>query len=416
MEHLVPADHLLAVLLHDRQQPPVEVRLQRVRVGEVVLLHERRDAFVRHPLLAFVLVAADVEVGVREERGHLAEEPVEELVDLFARRIERGLHDSPRALDAVRPRRAAELGMADEPAGGVPRNVELGHHADAAVGRVGDELFHLRLREEVPVRSLLVQRRIALGFDPEALVLRQVQVQDVELHRRHEIEVPLHDVHRHPVPRDVDEQPAPAEPRRVLNRDGRQIPAAAIGRGELEHRLEAAQRADDGGRPKRRAIGRHFECVALVLVGRRNRRTRAVADDREPRLRRVGRQLSRDLETRLARQAHERSWRRRDADDRRRCRWRQSGTTRRRQAGPIRIARSTEQAGDSRPSNASQRRRVPTTGRHRQSLTGRNGTIASTALHLRGRPAGRPKYVTGSGAAGRAEAQPHVPPRQDRPG
>src|ERR1051325_1161659 len=138
LQDLVPADHLLSVFLKDLQQARVEVSLQGVVVLDPFLLHEILDRGIAVPLLAFVFVAADMQVLVREERGHLAEKSVEKLVDLFARRIESGLEDSRTAFDRVWTRRAAELRVADKPARAVAGYVKLRHHANAAVARVGD--------------------------------------------------------------------------------------------------------------------------------------------------------------------------------------------------------------------------------------------------------------------------------------
>src|SRR5205085_440077 len=120
-----------------------------------------------------VLVAADVHVGVGEERGHLAEEGVEKLVDLLARGIERGFKDSGPSFNRVRPRRAAEFGVADEPTRAVARHVELGHDAYAALARVGDYLARLRLRVEESVGAEARETRKIFTLDAEALIFRE---------------------------------------------------------------------------------------------------------------------------------------------------------------------------------------------------------------------------------------------------
>ena len=53
--------------------------------------------------------------------------------------------------------------------------------------------------------------------DAEALVIAQVPVEDVQLHRRHAVQRALDLAHRLEVAAHVDHQPAPAEARRVLN-------------------------------------------------------------------------------------------------------------------------------------------------------------------------------------------------------
>src|SRR5262249_53241502 len=140
LQDLIPADHLLLMLLQNLQQARVEVRLQSMIVLDALLLHESLNRGIAIPLLAFVLVAADVQVLVREERRHLTQKRVEKFVDLLTCRIESRLEDAGPALDRVWTRRAAELRITDEPARAVSGNIKLRHHANAAIASIRDEL------------------------------------------------------------------------------------------------------------------------------------------------------------------------------------------------------------------------------------------------------------------------------------
>ena len=154
-----------------------------------MLAHEGLNAQIPVPLLALVLVAADVHVRVWEECGHLAEESVEELVDLLARWVERGFKDSGPSFYTIRPRRTSQLRVADEPTRRVARHVELGHDAYAALARVGDYLARLRLRVEEAVGAEACETRKFFALDAEALIFREVPVKDVELDGGHRVEV-----------------------------------------------------------------------------------------------------------------------------------------------------------------------------------------------------------------------------------
>ena len=85
------------------------------------------------------LVAPDVEVGVGEEARHLAEEAVEEAVDLFS--------GGSRAGSMIPHSRSIAYGPGIEASSGWPTNQLVvwpgmsnsGYHADAAVRRVGDD-------------------------------------------------------------------------------------------------------------------------------------------------------------------------------------------------------------------------------------------------------------------------------------
>ena len=161
---------------------------------------EGLDPRVTVPRAAVDLVAAHVQVRVGEQRGHLADEAVEERVELLARGIHAMVVEAELALDLVRPGRARQLGMSDEPAPRVARHVELRHDADAAVARVLEDLARFLGRVEVPVRAQAVKPREARALDAEPLVLGQVPVQDVELHRGHAVQVALDHLWRLPVP------------------------------------------------------------------------------------------------------------------------------------------------------------------------------------------------------------------------
>ena len=75
------------------------------------------------------------------------------------------------------------------------------------------------------------------ALDPEALVVREVQVQDVELHDGHRVEVAQDDLDRLPVARHVDHEPTPREPRLVLDRDGWKEPPVLVAAEELKEGL-----------------------------------------------------------------------------------------------------------------------------------------------------------------------------------
>ncbi len=156
-----------------------EIRLQVMIVLDAMVAHEGLNVRGFLPLLAVHFVAADVEECVREERGHFADEAVEKLVGCLARGIHGGIEDTEFSLDGVRAGAAGERRVSDEPTSGMAGHVEFRNHADAAVARVGDHVADLVLRVVVAVRALLLQLWIALAFNAEALVVREMPVEDV---------------------------------------------------------------------------------------------------------------------------------------------------------------------------------------------------------------------------------------------
>ncbi len=282
MEDLVPAHHPLAETGEDGGEPAIEVGLERGVVLEALGPHERLDRSALLPLRPLDLVAADVPVGVGKERRHLGDEVFEEPVGLLPRGIEGRREDAEPALDRERPRRAGVGGITREPRGRMARHVELRHHPDPAVAGVGHDLADLLLGIEEPVGALLLEQRETPALHPEALVLGEVPVEDVELDRGHSVELPLDRLGRLPVPADVDQETAPGEAGPVGDADGGNPPPGRVALHQLEHGLEAAERADGGRRLERRSTGLDLEHVALVFGRRLNRLARALDRDGEP--------------------------------------------------------------------------------------------------------------------------------------
>ena len=233
---------------------------------ELVLAHEPLDPRVRVPVrLAAHLVAADVDERIGEQPRHLAEEVGEELVDLLARRIHRRVVNAVLARESIRTGSAAKLGIRDEPARAVSRQVELGNDANAAVGGVGNDLLDVGLRVVAAPRAVLVQLRKEPALDAEALIVAQVQMQHVQLHGRHRIEVPQDHRLRHPVAYGVDHQPAPWIARAVLDRDHGQADGAVGPLDELQDGLETAQHSEGRLRGEGELVRAHRQRVRLVL-------------------------------------------------------------------------------------------------------------------------------------------------------
>src|SRR5271156_187691 len=98
-----------------------------------MLVHVLLDPGVCVPLLAVAFVAANMEVRVRKESRHFAYKAIEKLVRTFTRGVHRGVEYAPFSLDNIWAFTACEIGIPDEPGGGVTGHIELRNHADAAV-------------------------------------------------------------------------------------------------------------------------------------------------------------------------------------------------------------------------------------------------------------------------------------------
>src|ERR1019366_3729136 len=89
---------------------------------------------------------------------------------------------------------AGKLGISDEPRPAVAGDVELGHHADAAIMRVCNEVANLVLRVKHPVGAHSRKLGKDLALDTETLVVGKMPVQDIHLHCSHAVEVALEHV------------------------------------------------------------------------------------------------------------------------------------------------------------------------------------------------------------------------------
>src|SRR6476646_9424570 len=107
--------------------------------------------------------------------------------------------------------------MSNEPASAVSRDIKFGYDANATLTSVLDNFFRLLLRIKLTIRAHLMQLRKLLTFNPKPLVLRQMPMEDVELHSRHCIEISLQDLWRFVMSTNVNQQTTPAKARLVLH-------------------------------------------------------------------------------------------------------------------------------------------------------------------------------------------------------
>ena len=211
------------------------------------------------------LIAADVKILIREESGHFAQDPFQEVVKFGTR----GVHDrggnSPGTQNLNRAGCRSELGIGGEPALGVPRYVELRHYADAAVTGVFDNSADFPLGVEKAVRAELVKPGRDIRFHAEALIVGQVPVEDVELYRGHTVEITADDVEGHEVAGGVEQKSAPREAGLIGDANGRHGPAGFVAGDELEKGLHGVQGAQGVGSGCDRLAGVDCELIAFVL-------------------------------------------------------------------------------------------------------------------------------------------------------
>ena len=220
MQHLIPTHHDLPVFTHDLLQALIEIGLQIAVVLHAVSPNEFLDFRIRVPRLVGHFIAANVKVSVGEEARHFPNKLVEELIGP----VPRGIHDGIGVRDPARPVRAGHTGkfrITGHPGAAVSGHVEFWNHADPAVARIGHEVADLGLRVVLSLRAQLLQLGKALALDAETLIVGKMPVQDIHLHRRHSVEVPLQYFDGDEMAADVNQQATPGKARLILNGDHR---------------------------------------------------------------------------------------------------------------------------------------------------------------------------------------------------
>mmetsp|Transcript_21616 Transcript_21616/g.56376 ORF Transcript_21616/g.56376 Transcript_21616/m.56376 type:complete len:484 (+) Transcript_21616:507-1958(+) len=233
--------------------------------------HPRLDLWITFPAVVCYLVATAVINARAECRGNFGGDRRDHVKCVVARRIE-GCH----ALW-----RRAQRSVAGAPRLGVTRRVQLGDDLDPAIARV------LRERRKIAEGVLLGRSerpgcrelRVRLGRNWKALIISEMQVQHVELAKRHPIDRLLEHRHWEEVSRHIQHDPAVLESRRVGD-DHRRVRhkvhvRSKVEAHELGKSLEPAERAVHScgvecckARFDAGAACRDSECVALVHAER----------------------------------------------------------------------------------------------------------------------------------------------------
>src|SRR6185369_7562808 len=96
------------------------------------------------------------------------------------------------------------------------RNVEFRDGPHPTIRGIRDEVLNVRLRIEV-WRRTFVKLRIEAAFYSKALIVTQMQMENVQLHKLHRVYLALEGRKRHEVPRDIDHDATPHETGSVID-------------------------------------------------------------------------------------------------------------------------------------------------------------------------------------------------------
>src|SRR5229473_3311549 len=117
--------------------------------------------------------------------------------------------------------------------------VEFWKNANTAVVCVRNQLANLVLRVVQTIRAHLMQLGKALALDSKALVVREMKVENIHLHRRHSVNVALKHVEWNEVASNVNEQATPGKAGAIRYRDGRHNKSIRPGFDQLQEGLKS---------------------------------------------------------------------------------------------------------------------------------------------------------------------------------
>src|SRR5690242_1358825 len=97
------------------------------------------------------------------------------------------------------------------------RHIELGHHADTPITRVGDNFPNFRLGVIEAAGFLFLKERVPLTFDVESLVIRKAPMEHIEFDCFHAVEIALDYRETNETMTGIDEQTAPGKARSIFD-------------------------------------------------------------------------------------------------------------------------------------------------------------------------------------------------------
>ena len=232
-----------------------------------------------------------------EQLHHLAEHVLEELHRGIGG-VEDVAEDAPVGGHRGGVACQAQFGIGRNGRHGVARHLDLRHHVDVAVRRVGHDLpdvvlavepaggraveLHLgavfrigRNHRFLPPRADLGELRVLLYLYPPALVIGEMPVEGVHLVKRQQVDVLLDEFLGHEMPHHIQVRAPPPEARLVLDRHRRHAPLGAlhrriaedVGWQELADGLDAVEEPRRFGRAHRHAMAGNRELVAFSSQG-----------------------------------------------------------------------------------------------------------------------------------------------------
>ena len=137
---------------------------------------------------------------------------------------------------------------------------------DKGRGRVLDDAANLFLGVEEAIGALLLQQGKLFALHPEALIFREVPMEDVELDRFHAVEGAIHHIEGHEMAARVQHQSAPGKARLIVDSHCRNDEASWRDTDELQKGLQAVQHAQRIGGFEVHLVGCNLQMIGLIFI------------------------------------------------------------------------------------------------------------------------------------------------------
>src|ERR1022692_4225977 len=277
-----PADQVFTVRRDEFLHPTDEVALQLALAFQSFLLHAGLALRTFLPIVHRHLVATDMDVFTREEFTNLRQDVFDKREGRIVARAIDAVENSSGKVGGERPAGTTELWISHQRGGGMAWHFDLRHDGNVPCPGVGHNFANIRLRviaavtsvgaigrarfwikleaDFLPPRADLGQPWILFDFNAPTLVVRQMPVKGIQLVQGHDVENLLDLLFVEEVPADIQHQPAPLEPRLVLDMDAGECPnhtpngirGEHLDRQQLQQRLHTIEDA--------RRIRRSYDC------------------------------------------------------------------------------------------------------------------------------------------------------------
>src|ERR1700738_3386394 len=125
------------------------------------------------------------------------------------------------------------------------------------------------LRVRLAVGGQLLEFWSVSTLHSKPFVIGEMEMERVEFHCCHAIDVALDNFKGHEVSRNVNHQSAPGKPRAIFHAHSRNDPAAAlVFLDQLKQSLDSAQNAEGGGSRQLNLVFTNYQAVTFILAER----------------------------------------------------------------------------------------------------------------------------------------------------